>query len=165
MKTVVSIIFTLSMLCFQSAKANFSIPSPIGSYERIIKVRELTDTPQFQLKDGTYYDIGSMYEIKHIFGLSFSNTNPEYVGYINSQDKYVEITPKELNTIIATTRILIPQNAKISFFDRFLSKPLLLFIAIGFGFVCRKYFRLYQIQQAANAEHDMLPWPPKQIHE
>ena len=165
MKSAVKFLLVILVLSSQSIHAKFSIPLPFGSHERIVKVRDLPDTPQFQLKDGTYYDIGSMYEIKHIFGLSYSNSDAEYIGYIGSQDRYVVISPKELNTIVASTRTSIPEKAKIIFFDRFVSKPLLLLILLGIGFLCRKLFLRYRLQQALNEEDEILPWPPRQIHE
>jgi hypothetical protein len=165
MKSKVKFILIVLILGINSAHAKFSMSLPFGTHERIVKVRDLPDTPQFQLKDDTYYDIGSMYEIKNVFGLSYSNTTAEYIGFIGGQEKYVALTPEELNAIIATTRIKIPEEAKITFFDRFVSKPLLLLIFIVMGFFSRKYFLEYRRQPALKTEEDMLPWPPKQVHE
>lgn len=165
MKSAQKLLITVLLLSNAFVHANFDIPLPFGTHERIIKVRDLPDTPQYQLKDGTYYDIGSMYEIKHIFGLSYSNSKSEYVGYIGSQDKYVHITPKELNMIIASTRTLIPEQAKITFFDKYVSKPLLLILLIGTGLLSRKFYVEYRLLKALNSEDDILPWPPTQVHE
>ena len=94
----------LSQIVFARAR----IPIPYGESEEIIKIVDLPDNENFQLDDGTYFDIGSKYTISHILWLAYSNTEPEIVGYVDGDEEtYIEFTPEELKQIAEMAEIEI----------------------------------------------------------
>jgi hypothetical protein len=109
----------------QISMAKARIPIPYGTEEKIIKLVELPDTEDFQLEDGTYFDIGSRYVKSHILWLSYSNTEPVIVGYANDGESYLDITPEQLTEIAKMANVEIPTEGSVSFFDKIVGKILL----------------------------------------
>lgn len=132
--TVFTILFQL-----QSSAKTFQSKLPFGSKEKIISIRELPNTTEFQLKDGTYYDIGSLYTKKRFLWLGYAYGEPEYVGYINSQEKYVPLTANDLNKVAGIAKIKLPLTPEISFFDKFISRPLLFVLLLITGFYGKRF--------------------------
>ena len=160
MKTPLIISILAMFFHFQTYSNALQISLPFGSKEKIIKVRELPNTSEFQLKDGTYYDIGSLYTKKRFLWLGYSYGEPEYVGYLNSQEKYLPLTTKDLNTIAAQARIQLPLNPEISFFDSYLSRPLLTILVCILGYFGYRYFQKRR-EGSKNGHEEGLPsWPP-----
>lgn len=165
MKTALTLCTITCALFSQMIFAKVHFPVPFGSQEKIIKMRDLPDRPEFQLEDGTYFDIGSMYTIRHIFWLAYSNSESKLVGYVNSQDKYIEFTQEELQNIAAQAKIRLPERAKISFFDKYISKSLLVIILITSCYYGYQYYIKRRERRLQNTDDKGLPWPPNTIHE
>lgn len=111
------------------------IPIPYGESEELVLVEELPDTEAFLLDDGTYFDLGQKYTISHIVWLAYSNTEPEYVGYANDGESYLDLTQEELLAIVQEAGITLPDELKPTFFHRIGGKIVLgiigLFILYG----------------------------------
>ncbi len=135
MKLKLSIFTVFVFFLSQTSFAKLRIPIPYGSEEKIIKIQDFPDTELFQLEDGTYFDLGSKYIKSHFLWLSYSNTEPILVGYIDGQDSYLELTPEILAEISKVPDITLPEEGSISFFDKIIGKLLLgiLAIAVLFG--------------------------------
>ncbi|ADV49299.1 hypothetical protein I2486_10055 [Cellulophaga sp. E16_2] len=126
-----STLFTVGLLFLgiNAAIARVGIPIPYGDEDKIIKILDLPDTEEFQLEDGTYFDIGKMYTISHIVWLPYSNTEVVITGYVDD-DTYVELTPEQLIEIAALAKVEIPETASASFFDRIGGKIVLGLLAL-----------------------------------
>lgn len=163
MKT--SLLFTALIFLFhiQTNARSPKITLPFGTKEKIIKVRELPNTSAFQIKDGTYYDIGSLYSKKQFLWLGYSFGEPKYVGYLNSQEKYVPLTTEDLNLVAALAKIKLKPNPEISFFDKYISRPLL---SILLCFICYASYSYYQGKKKNldDIDEGELPsWPPNTV--
>ena len=101
------------------------IPIPYGESEELVLVEELPDTEAFLLEDGTYFDLGQKYTISHIVWLAYSNTEPEYVGYANDGESYLDLTQEELLAIVQEAGITLPDELKPTFFHRIGGKIIL----------------------------------------
>lgn len=115
LKTLSLVALTLAGLLNSLGKAR--IPIPYGEKQKIVKVADLPDTEDFQLEDGTYFDIGKMYTISHIVWLPYSNTEAILTGYVDDET-YVELTPEQVKEIAAHAKVKIPEEVTASFFDR-----------------------------------------------
>jgi len=122
-------------LCSTSAVMARGIPIPYGESEELVLVEELPDTETFLLEDGTYFDLGQKYTISHIVWLAYSNTEPEYVGYANDGESYLDLSPEDLQAIVQEAGITLPDELKPTFFHRIGGKIVLgiigLFILYG----------------------------------
>lgn len=126
MKLITSMLVITMTILSQSISLKARIPIPYGEAEKIIKIVDLPDTEDFQLEDGTYFDIGSMYTINHVLWLAYSNTEPEIVGYIEGKDdEYLELTPEQLEQIAALANVEIPAEGEVSFFHKIVGKVVL----------------------------------------
>ena len=156
------LLITILVILFQVPTNAQSIKNllPFGSKEKIIRVRELPNIPEFQIKDGTYYDIGSIYTKKQFLWLGYSYGEPEYVGYLDSQQMYVPLSKEQLNIITNSAKVVLPENAEISFFDAYLSRPLI-FIIVLLAAYYRKLFYIQRRQLLLSRAQEELPsWPP-----
>lgn len=160
MKTPLLItVFTILFQLQSSAKTIQNI-LPFGSKEKIIKIRELPDTSEFQLKDGTYYDIGSLYSKKQFLWLGYSYGTPEYVGYMGSQEKYVPLTESDLNKVAGIAKIQLPLNPEITFFDTYISRPLLLIIVLLMSYYGYQFYIKRKHIIELRAQEEIPSWPP-----
>ncbi|WP_157578101.1 hypothetical protein [Tenacibaculum ovolyticum] len=127
-------ITTLLLICSLSSLSVFSkarIPVPYGTEEKIIKIQDLPDTEDFKLKDGRYFDIGSKYTKSHLLWLSYSNTEPEIVGFIKGDEStFLKLSAEDLKRIEEITGVQIPKKGEVSFFDKFIGKGLLGVLAL-----------------------------------
>lgn len=105
-------------LCSTSAVMARGIPIPYGESEELVLVEELPDTEAFLLEDGTYFDLGQKYTISHIVWLAYSNTEPEYVGYANDGESYLDLSQEQLLNIVQESGITLPDELKPTFFHR-----------------------------------------------
>ncbi len=123
MTTIKITTVVLAMLNYVSVEAaRVRIPVPYGTEEKIIKVLDLPDTEYFKLKDGSYFDIGSKYTKSHLVWLSYSNTEPQIVGYVANGDTYLELSAEQLLEIEENANVSIPKTGSISFFDKYVGK-------------------------------------------
>ncbi len=155
-KLKLSTIVLLFVLTGQAVYAKARIPIPYGTEEKIIKVLDFPDTEMFQLEDGSYFDLGSMYTKSHIVWLSYSNTEPVLVGLVEGkngmEDSYLELTPEMLTEIEKTTGIELPKEGSVSFFDKFVGKFILgiLVLSVLYGLYL-KYIKKEEKETAAQA--------------
>lgn len=160
MRTVF-ITFIISLLLnFQFVMTKTGFPAPFGKSQKIIKIRELPDQPAFQIKDGTYYDIGCIYEVKRFLWLGYSFGDTEYVGYIDSQEKYVPLTAQELKNSTAKAKIKLTEKAKISFFDFYISRVLLLMVIVFIVFFSYTFYIQKKKMLKAQNQKELPSWPP-----
>ncbi len=124
MKSVLAIFLFTTLMISQTVNATpkLKIPIPYGTEEKIIKVLDLPDDEMFKTSDGKYFDIGAKYTKSHIVWLSYKNTKPEIVGYVEDGDEYVPLTEEELKEIEEVAGVDIPDDVKATFFDRIGSK-------------------------------------------
>ena len=145
--------------------SKIGIPAPFGTQEKIIKLRELPDNFEFRIRDGSNYDIGALYTIKRFLWLGYSFGKPKYVGYLNSQEKYAPFTSDEIKEITVRANIQLPKEPEISFFDRYVSRLLLLVILGLTSYASHKYY-LHRIKIQAETDQEELPsWPPNSLQE
>lgn len=72
-------------------RVRIPVPVPVeGSFEKIVKVQTLPDTPAFMLKGGIHFDLGY---------LSRNDGTGEWVGYVKSNTDYVPLGPESLDYI------------------------------------------------------------------
>lgn len=128
LKALSLLAITLTGLLSSIGKAR--IPIPYGEKQKIVKIVDLPDTEDFQLDDGTYFDIGKMYTISHIVWLPYSSTDAVLTGYVDDET-YVELTPEQIKEIAAHAKVEIPENVSPTFFDRIGGKIVLGLIVAG----------------------------------
>ncbi|MDO6489996.1 MULTISPECIES: hypothetical protein [unclassified Cellulophaga] len=129
MKLKVLSLLAISIFGISNIVGRARIPIPYGEEQKIVKIVDLPDTEDFQLDDGTYFDIGKMYTISHIVWLPYSNTEPIITGYVDD-DTYVELSAENLKEIAEIAKVEIPETASASFFDRLGGKIILGLIGI-----------------------------------
>ncbi len=120
--------FVVTLVLFLNVYAVYGkarIPIPYGTEEKIIKIVDLPDTEDFKLEDGSYFDIGSMYTKSHLLWLSYSNSDPKIVGFVEGADMYLDLNAEQLAEIEKISGKTIPKTGSISFFDKFLGKGIL----------------------------------------
>ena len=137
---------------------------PFGAKEKIVKIRELPNTPEFQIKDGTYYDIGVLYTKKQFLWLGYAYGETEYVGYIDSQLMYVPLSKEEWSKIAKSAKVVLPPTAEISFFDAYMSRPILLLLLLLTAYFGRRFYYQRKNILIARAQEELPSWPPK-IHD
>jgi len=128
LKALSLLAITLTGLLSSIGKAR--IPIPYGEKQKIVKIVDLPDTEDFQLDDGTYFDIGKMYTISHIVWLPYSSTDAVLTGYVDDET-YVELTPEQIKEIAAHAKVEIPESVSPTFFDRIGGKILIGLIVAG----------------------------------
>ncbi|QCW99867.1 hypothetical protein FGM00_07055 [Aggregatimonas sangjinii] len=125
MKTTLALLILATALFSQLSFGRAKIPLPFGTKEKIIHTMDLPDHKAFQLADGQYYDIGSHYEIRHLFWLAYAHSKPQIVGYLGNSDAYVVLTNSELKAIKQRANIELAGMAEVGFMDKIGGKILL----------------------------------------
>jgi hypothetical protein len=104
--------------------------------EKIIKVAELPDTPDFQMNvahsygpgaEPTHVDIGYVYEQDSLLGCPVVNPNGRYVGYI-ARGGYLKLRKEEIDQLAAKANITLPDAPQLPFWDAWGGKLALLAI-------------------------------------
>ena len=99
-----------------------------SSSDRIIKVADLPNTPNFEVNARQRYDIGAKPEKVHLdVGYLWSqnsflvfpilNTDGRFVGYTGSDSQYIEFSKGELEDLTTKANIQMPQAPSIPFWD------------------------------------------------
>ncbi len=101
-----------------------------GNVNRIEKIIDLPDTLEFNYDQSVYVDIGVKFQSYEILFIPVWNSNIEYIGYINSDEEYLEIPKEKLEQI---AHIKLPPKPKISFWYLYGGK--LLFIMLVFTLI------------------------------
>jgi len=82
--------------------------------EKIIKVMDLPDEPDFLSKDGKHIDIGYRYKQFAIFLIPIWNYDEHWCGYIGSDSEYLDLGRDDL---AAATKQRIPDSASLPLWD------------------------------------------------
>jgi hypothetical protein len=106
--------------------------------ERIIKVAELPNTPEFDIEarpqfapatsvkaEKAHLDIGYLWNQNKILFFPIFNDNGRFVGYIGSDVQYIELKKGELEDLTTRANIPLPQTPSIPFWDAWGGKLLL----------------------------------------
>ncbi len=73
-------------------KVRIPVAVPLeGSFEKVVKVMTLPDTPAFQHRSGVHFDLGY---------LSRTDGTGEWIGFIKSNTQYLPLGPDSLNYIM-----------------------------------------------------------------
>lgn len=109
--------------------------------EKIVKVADLPDTPDYQIRvehaygpgsDLQHVDVGYVWQQDRLLGCPVVNENGRYVGYVGSDTDYVKLDDGALEQLAAKAGVTIPVRSPIPFWDAWggrlalLSIPLLL---------------------------------------
>jgi hypothetical protein len=88
--------------------------------EKIIKVAESPNTPEFQRDSGTetvHVDLGYVWPQTEIFWCPIYNSEGKYVGYINSDSKFLNLDANQLKRMAEVTKVNVSEPPKLSFWD------------------------------------------------
>ena len=123
--------------------------------DRIIKVADLPNTPDFEVNARQQYDLRAKPEKVHLdVGYLWSqnsflvfpilNTDGRFVGYTGSDSQYIEFNEGELEDLTRKANIPMPQPPSIPFWDAWGGKLLLLVLIPPFAVISLLLNRLWQ---------------------
>jgi hypothetical protein len=123
--------------------------------DRIIKVADLPNTPDFEVSARQRYNIGAKPEKVHLdIGYLWSqnsllvfpilNTDGRFVGYTGSDSQYIEFSKGELEDLTTKANIPMPQAPSIPFWDAWGGKLLLLVLIPPFVVISVLLDRLWR---------------------
>jgi len=123
--------------------------------DRIIKVADLPNTPDFEVNTRQQYDLGAKPEKVHLdVGYLWSqnslldfpilNTDGRFVGYTGSDSRYIEFSKGELEDLTTKANIPMPQPPSIPFWDAWGGKLLLLVLIPPFVVISLLLDRLWR---------------------
>ena len=106
--------------------------------ERIIKVAELPNTPEFEIEarpqfappmsvkaEKVHLDIGYLWNQNKLLFFPIFNDNGRFVGYTGSDVQYIELKKGEVEDLTTKANIPMPQTPSIPFWDAWGGKLLL----------------------------------------
>ena len=134
-KLMLSIFATVVLLSFSSvASAQF-----FGwDSEKIIKVMDFPDDDRFQMPMGEYMDAGYIYKQVTIFFVPVWNYDARWVGYVGSDERYLELDRSELQEFAVTAGLELPDSPSLPFWDSIGGKIVfILLVLIWLGFQLR----------------------------
>ncbi|MCC8154310.1 MAG: hypothetical protein LIP01_08900 [Tannerellaceae bacterium] len=131
MKKVFTILTLVTLFCvagIHEAEAA-RIRIPVGSYQKMSKVRDLPQEEYYQTTDDEHFDLGVKYTVYQICWIPvWTESAPELVGYINN-DYYVSFDEEDIELLAEMNEIPnIQKLAKMPFWDAWGGK--LIFIVI-----------------------------------
>jgi hypothetical protein len=94
--------------------------------ERIIKVADFPDEPEFQIEvktqsdgktDRVYVDAGYVWKQATFFWCPVSNKNGRYVGHVGSDTQYISLKPDEINALANKAGVVLPESPQLPFWD------------------------------------------------
>ena len=120
--------------------------------EKIIKVAEFPDTPEFQVDVGSerspgipdltvppkkvHIDLGYVWSQTKILYCPVDNSNGQYVGYTGDDKTYIKLKKSELDELTKKANVTIPESPPLSFWDtwggKLIGVPILLILLLGF---------------------------------
>ena len=123
--------------------------------DRIIKVADLPNTPDFEVNARQQYNLGAKPEKVHLdVGYLWSqnsflvfpilNTDVRFVGYTGSDSQYIEFSEGELEDLTKKANIPMPQTPSMPFWDAWGGKLLLLVLIPPFVVVSLLLDRLWR---------------------
>lgn len=114
---------TLLLLVVQPANASFNTARNCPSFfyewgsERIVKVMDFPNTPDFHRPDGTYLDVGIKYKQIKILSIPLWNYDKRFCGYVGQSDQYIDLSQDELNQYAEYAKLELPQHPQIPLWD------------------------------------------------
>lgn len=124
---------TFLFLVFTSPAQADGIPLLFGwGGEKIIKIMDFPDTPEFQRVEGHYIDAGVVYKQIDIFYIPIWNYDIRWCGYIGSDDNYLEIDYETLSAFAEAANLTLPRKPPLPLKDSVGGKLLLGFILLAF---------------------------------
>lgn len=100
--------------------------------EKMIKVAEFPDSPEFQNPEGYYIDAGLKYKQISLFFIPIWNYELSPIGYIN-QSSYLSMTQSDLEELAQSAGVTLPDNPKPSFWERIGGKLVIVVGLVLFG--------------------------------
>lgn len=97
--------------------------------EKIVKVTDFPNNPDFQTETGEYIDAGYKYKQVTIFFIPVWSYGGEWVGYIGSDKQYWQIGYSDLKEAAESAGLEL-SNSKISFWDAIGGKILFIFLLV-----------------------------------
>ena len=110
-----------------------------GTSERIIKVADFPDKPEFQREikqqnavtsEKFYIDAGYAWTQTTYFWCPITNDTGRYVGHVGKDDKFLPMSPEEINRMAKTAQVVLPQSPSLPFWDAYGGKLVGLVILI-----------------------------------
>jgi len=102
--------------------------------EKIIKVKDLPDTPDFRTRSGKYVDAGYLYKQITVFFVPVWNYGGKWVGYTGSDKSYLRLKENKLRAIAKKAKIELPKSPTLPFWDAIGGKLVILALfVLAFG--------------------------------
>ena len=133
-----------------------TIGSACSRGDRIIKVADLPQTPDFEVDSRPQYapptmpaqrvhiDVGYIWKQNKLLFLPIFNDNGRYVGYTGSDVTYIEFKKGELEDWTGKANITLPQTPSIPFWDAWGGKLLLIVLIPPVVFLSLLWDRLWR---------------------
>lgn len=124
--------------------------------DRIIKVADLPQTPEFEVDARPEYnpptmptqrvhiDVGYIWKQNTLLSLPIFNDNGHYIGYTGNDAQYIEFKKGELEDWTGKANITLPPNQSIPFWDAWGGKLLLIVLIPPFVIVSLLLDRLWR---------------------
>ena len=102
---------------------------PFGKGEKLDLVKDLPDTEDYMLEDGSYIDLAQFYEVFTVAWVPIWTTKePVLVGYNKTSDEYYDLTNEELEGILTENELKKDDLLGLSLWTKFGGKAILLII-------------------------------------
>ncbi|MCD7937867.1 MAG: hypothetical protein LUG98_13495 [Tannerellaceae bacterium] len=118
MKRRLLIFITIAIICTGSQEAAASIYIPVGSYEKVCKIKELPRNGNYRTKEGHPLALGIKYTVYQICWLPiYQEGAPEFIGYIDKTN-YLPLNESLLSLIAEENNIHnIKELIRLPFWD------------------------------------------------
>ena len=102
--------------------------------EQIIRVQDFPDTEEFEYSRGRYIDAGYVYKQVSILFIPVWNYDGRWVGYVGSDEEYLNLEKEELDQMAKEANISLPATPGLPFWEAIGGKLLFsLIILLYFG--------------------------------
>ncbi|HEX9737250.1 MAG TPA: hypothetical protein VGG06_35245 [Thermoanaerobaculia bacterium] len=130
--------FTLKLLAFVILLSTAALPAHAAPVlfgwggEKIAKVMDLPDTPDFRMDSGEYIDVGYRYKQLTIFFIPVWNYDEHWCGYIGRDNRYLSLDRSDLADLVATAGLQLSDSPSKPFWDAVGGKLLIGFILLAY---------------------------------
>ncbi|MBU3714628.1 MAG: hypothetical protein FGM46_06730 [Ferruginibacter sp.] len=121
--------FILAIFVFFFTMTAKAAPVFFGYSDNIIKIAEFPKSDDFKNIQSVHFDAGYMYKQISIFFVPVWNFDEKWCGYI-SDKLYIDLSKSDLNQLAQKAGITLPEEYKLSFWERIGGKLVLLSILI-----------------------------------